>query len=229
MGNGEWQAVHLPHGIPEDLTKTFDIQCPPKTDVWDKPPATHSFNAPIVYRTSTVGAFKKARVTVSADWKDRYDQGGLALVVNSENGRQWVKSGIEFENGQCNLSTVATAKWSDWSLLPLGNRSKVTFELERHTDGSLWVFLIEAGDKRAALREVTWWADLPKEAELWVGVMAAKASQAILIKTIPLTMHHYSLHQTVRQMTCLYISKTCESSWHKSCCVQDRCRGREQC
>ncbi|ETN43044.1 uncharacterized protein HMPREF1541_02202 [Cyphellophora europaea CBS 101466] len=168
-----YQAVFLPHAIP-DLSKPFDIKCPPNTDVWDKPPSTHSFNAPIIYQTTTIGSFEKARVTVSASWKDRYDQGGLALVVNSATGRQWVKSGIEFENGQSNLSTVATSKWSDWSLLPLGSRTTATLEVETTKDGSLWVYVIEDDGSKAALREVTWWADLPKDAALWVGPFAAK-------------------------------------------------------
>jgi uncharacterized protein len=170
-----YQAVHLSHDIP-DLSGSFTIECPPKTDVWDKPPSTHSFNAPIIYRTTTVGAFKKAKVTVSATWKDKYDQGGLALVVDPNGGRQWVKSGIEFENDQPNVSTVATPKWSDWSLLPLKGRSKAAIEIERSEDGSLWVYVFEEDGSKTALREVTWWADLPQDAELWVGPYAAKVS-----------------------------------------------------
>lgn len=169
-----YQAIHLPHDIP-DLSKPFDITCPPKTDVWDKPPSTHSFNAPIIYQTTTVGQFKRARITVSADWKDKYDQGGLALVVNSDSGRQYVKSGIEYENGRPNLSTVATPKWSDWSLLPL-SREEATLEIETAADGSLWVYIIEEDGIKTALREVTWWADLSTDAQLWVGPYVAKVS-----------------------------------------------------
>jgi uncharacterized protein len=169
-----YQAIHLAHDIP-DLSKPFDITCSPQTDVWDKPPSTHSFNAPIIYQTTTVGQFRRARVTVSADWKDKYDQGGLALVVNSDAGRQWVKSGIEYENDRPNLSTVATPKWSDWSLLPL-SRQKAALEIETPEDGSLWVFLVEEDGTKVALREVTWWADLSKSAELWVGPYVAKVS-----------------------------------------------------
>ncbi|KPI41121.1 uncharacterized protein AB675_8068 [Cyphellophora attinorum] len=172
MGS-EWQSVHYTQSIP-DITKPFDIRCPPGTDVWEKPPSTHSFNAPIIYKTTTVGAFKKARVTVSANWRDRYDQGGLALVVNLDAGRQWIKSGIEYENDECNVATVATSKWSDWSLMPVKDQAKATLELERISDGSLWVWLVGNGGKRSGLREVTWWSTLPEDAELWVGVMAAK-------------------------------------------------------
>ena len=173
-----YQAIHLQHEIPGDLSKPFNITCSPKTDIWDKPPATHSFNAPIIYQTTTVGQFKRARVTVAADWKDKYDQGGLVLVINPDGERQWVKSGIEFENGRPNLGTVATPKWSDWSLLPLSS-PKATFEIEPADDGSLWVYIIEDGSK-TPLREVTWWADLSKDAKLWVGPYVAKVSNSQL-------------------------------------------------
>ena len=168
-----YQSVHLSHSIP-DLSGPFDITCSPDTDVWDKPPSTHAFNAPIIYRTTTVGSLKSARVTISADWTHRYDQGGLCLVVNSSGSRKWVKTGIEFENDQVNVSTVATEKWSDWSLIPLEASSKATIEMEVEKDGSLWVRLLSSDGKNTPLREVTWWADLPKEAELWVGVYVAK-------------------------------------------------------
>lgn len=178
-----YQAIHLPHDIP-DLSKPFDITSPAKTDVWEKPPSTHSFNAPIVYQTTTVGQFKRAQVTVSAAWKDKYDQGGLALIVNPDSDRQWVKSGIEFENDQPNLSTVATPKWSDWSLLPL-SRNKATLETATADDGSLWVYLIEEDGKKVALREVTWWADLSKDAQLWVGPYVAKVSTSSTACDLP--------------------------------------------
>lgn len=187
-----YQAVHYSQELP-DVTKPFDIRCPPKTDVWDKPPSTHSFNAPMIYQTTTVGAFKSARVTVSASWETKYDQGGLALVVNSASGRQWVKSGIEFENDQPNLSTVATPQWSDWSLLPLGDQAKATLLIERADDGSLWVYLV-AGTDKIALREVTWWADLSKDNQLWVGPYAAK----VIFPSIPGIYRDETYHFTAR-------------------------------
>ena len=168
-----YQAVHLSHPIPE-LSGPFDITCCPGTDVWDKPPATHSFNAPIIYRTTTVGSLKAAKVTISSEWKHKYDQGGLCLVVNPSGSRKWVKTGVEFENDQPNVSTVATDRWSDWSLIPLQDASRATVWIEVTNDGSLWVRLLKEDGRVTPLREVTWWADLPKEAECWVGVYVAK-------------------------------------------------------
>jgi uncharacterized protein len=56
----------------------------------------------------------------------------------------------------------------------LTGTSKGTVEMEVVEDGSLWVRLVEGQDKKIPLREVTWWAALPKEVECWVGVYVAK-------------------------------------------------------
>lgn len=171
-----YAAVHLhQHPIP-DTSGSFQLTSPPGTDVWDKPPSTHSFNAPIIYQTTTVGALKTAKVTVSAQWKDRYDQGGLVLVVKTPDRTRWVKTGIEFEYGIPNISTVAKDEWSDWSLRPLlaESTNKATIELEVVSDGSLWVWLVGSDGKKHALREVTWYGSLDKNVEIWAGVYVAK-------------------------------------------------------
>ncbi|KIX93259.1 uncharacterized protein Z520_11115 [Fonsecaea multimorphosa CBS 102226] len=173
-----FKAVHLNHEIP-DLSGSFEITCPPGTDIWDKPPATHSFNAPIIYKTSTVGSFKSAKVTVAAPWKDKYDQGGLCLVIKTSDTTRWVKTGIEFLDNVPLVGTVAKDRWADWSLRPLlaetlSIEHTAIVEMENASDGSLWVWLVSESGKRLPLREVTWWGDLPKETEIWIGVYAAK-------------------------------------------------------
>ncbi|KAK5053999.1 hypothetical protein LTR84_001961 [Exophiala bonariae] len=170
-----YEAVHLKHPIP-DISGPFQITSPPGTDIWDKPPSTHSFNAPIIYQKATVGVLKTAKVTVSSQWKDRYDQGGLVLVVKTPDTTRWVKTGIEFEYGIPNISTVAKDQWSDWSLRPLlaESSNKATIELEVVEDGSLWVWLVGVDGKKHALREVTWYGNLDKSVEIWVGVYVAK-------------------------------------------------------
>lgn len=168
-------SINFPHQIP-NLDGRFDITCPPSTDIWDKPPSTHSFNAPIIYRTTTKDAFKSAKVTVSASWKDKYDQGGLCLVIKSSDIVRWVKTGIEFVNGEANVSTVAKDKWADWSLRPVPSESSsgTTIEIESASDGSIWVWLLGSNGQRSPLREVTWWGDLGGQTEIWIGVYVAK-------------------------------------------------------
>ncbi|KIW69934.1 hypothetical protein PV04_02248 [Phialophora macrospora] len=173
-----FNSVHLQQDIP-DLSGAFQITVSPGTDIWDKPPSIHSFNAPIIYRTSTVGTFKSARVTVTAAWKDQYDQGGLFLGIQTKDTPRWVKTGIEFLDGVPLVGTVAKDRWADWSLRPLlaetlSIEGVAIIEIENASDGSLWVWLVSEGGQRLPLREVTWWGDLAKETEVWIGVYAAK-------------------------------------------------------
>lgn len=68
---------HLnPHGPtpPSPLPASFALTTPPGTDVWRKPPALDSFDAPILYRTVELNKFRRARVTVKAGWKTLFDQ-----------------------------------------------------------------------------------------------------------------------------------------------------------
>jgi len=171
-----FKSIHLTHPIP-DLAQPFDITCAPGTDIWDKPPSVHSFNAPIIYRPTTVSSFKSAKATFSANWGDQYDQGGLCIVItDSTSTCRWVKTGIECLEGEPQVSTVAKDRWSDWSLRPLlaDSENGATIELENASDGSLWVWLLGKDGQRKPLREVTWWGDLEPDAECWVGVYAAK-------------------------------------------------------
>ena len=127
-------------------------------------------------------------MAVNADWTTLYDQGGLILVLPSKDSNsphRWIKTGIEFVNGKANISTVASDRWSDWSLCPLSNEggTSVTVEMEKGEDGSLWVYLIE-GVKRVPLREVTWVFE-DEDRECWVGAYAArpaKVSDALEVK-----------------------------------------------
>ena len=174
-----FEAVNYDKPLPKQFPHYFDIHCLPDTDIWEKPPATHSYNGPIIYRSLSVSAFHSATVTVTAEWVHKYDQGGLCLVINpNQKSRQWVKTGIEYLNGRPNVSTVATDRWSDWSLrpMPAGHGIAATIEIVSEDDGSLWVYLVEA-DERVPIREVTWWGDVSKGAECWIGVYAARPAK----------------------------------------------------
>ncbi|KAJ5585426.1 uncharacterized protein N7459_005226 [Penicillium hispanicum] len=143
----------------------FTLNAKPSTDVWSKPPSTHSFNAPILYQSVPLQSFKRARVAFNALWQKQYDQGGLIIVLNAANGgKKWVKAGIELTHGKPHLSVVAKDRWADWSLLPL----------VREVDDSLWIYLVE-GVQKSPIREVTWLFQEDVQ-ECWVGVYAARPS-----------------------------------------------------
>lgn len=154
--------------LPTTMTyQPVTIRARPKTDLWRKPPNIDIDNAPTILLSTPIDLhrFHSARVTVSAEWSTLYDQGGLVLFIPDEDATKWVKTGIEFVWGKPYVGTVATSRWSDWSLVPLAEEKggKVTIQVEREVkDGeraaSLWVYIIdeETGEKMG-IREITWW------------------------------------------------------------------------
>ncbi|PLB50445.1 hypothetical protein P170DRAFT_435637 [Aspergillus steynii IBT 23096] len=166
--------------VPGDgiLPAEFVIKAGPETDVWAKPPSTESFNAPILYRSVPLASFKRVRVAFNALWQQKYDQGGLILVLNGADGsRKWVKTGIEFTHSRPHLSTVSKDRWADWSLQPVpSGGGAATLELVRESDNSLWIYLVE-GIQKSPLREVTWVFEEQDVKDLWVGLYAARPSK----------------------------------------------------
>ncbi|RFU25932.1 hypothetical protein B7463_g10399, partial [Scytalidium lignicola] len=179
-----FQTLNLTEAPPSSTTTSFVLSPPVPSDIWRKPPSLDVFDAPIIYKSIPLSKFKRVRVTISAPWKTLYDQGGLVFVLppspsSSEKQRRWVKSGVEFVDGKPFVSTVAADRWADWSLVKLGDeQGEVTIEFERREkDDTLWVYVIEGGE-RAPAREVTWalaeFGGEGEQQECWVGVYAAK-------------------------------------------------------
>ncbi|KAL3435651.1 hypothetical protein BDV09DRAFT_67466 [Aspergillus tetrazonus] len=174
-------SANLLDRVPEDevLPAEFTVKAPPETDIWAKPPSTERFNAPILYKSIPLDTFKRARVAFSANWSQKYDQGGLIIVLNGNNGdRKWVKTGIEFTHDKPHLSTVAKDRWADWSLLPVpSGGTGATLEVVREPDDSLWIYLIQ-GVQKSPIREVTWVFAEENVRDAWIGVYAARPSSA---------------------------------------------------
>ena len=136
-------------------------------------------------------------MSVSAEWKTLYDQGGLCLIFPQQDKHrkpaQWIKTGIEVYGGIPNVSTVVCDRWADWSLVPLpasAGGGKVTIEMEREVEddgqlgSTLVVYLVE-GESKRPVREATWvFEGVGKEEkgdqdrpDVWVGVYAAKPTE----------------------------------------------------
>lgn len=164
------------------------IRAAPGTDLWRKPPSTDVDNSP-TYLISTpidLHNFHSATVTVSANWNTLYDQGGLVLFIPDEDITKWVKTGVEFFNGKPFIGTVATSRWSDWSLVPLPESAggKVTLQVERETKNgerveSLWIYIIDpATGEKVPLRELTWFF---RHDVLGADVRAPDAPRSLLV------------------------------------------------
>ncbi|KAL4814241.1 hypothetical protein BDW67DRAFT_90649 [Aspergillus spinulosporus] len=174
-------SANLLDRVPDDevLPAEFTVKAPPESDIWAKPPSTERFNAPILYKSIPLDTFKRARVAFSANWSQKYDQGGLIIVLNGNSGvRKWVKTGIEFTHDKPYLSTVSKDRWADWSLLPVpSGGTGATLEVVREPDDSLWIYLIQ-GVEKSPIREVTWVFAEKDVSDAWVGVYAARPSNA---------------------------------------------------
>lgn len=82
-----------------------------------------------------VGKQFRLTTTFSGEYREQYDQAGLLLRIDERN---WIKTGIEYVDGERMISAVATREYSDWSVVPLGHTSDpagpVTVDLQREGD-----------------------------------------------------------------------------------------------
>jgi regulation of enolase protein 1 (concanavalin A-like superfamily) len=190
-------AVNTGTLVPYPPPKSFTLSTPPKTDIYAAPAHGYVWTAPILYHKIQCSSFKKARVNVSFSWTTIYDQGGLILVFPTKDNPnpdaanasekhahpQWVKAGLEINDGKVWASVVARENWADWSLsIPpegvavSGDRSekgqvRATFEFERHS-GALYVYVTGPdGKDRSMIREPQWvFLDGRGDGEAWLGV-----------------------------------------------------------
>jgi len=85
-------------------------------------------NGHFLYRNVT-GDFTM-QVTFAGNYEALYDQAGLMLRVDEKN---WLKTGIEFTDGEINLSVVMTRDYSDWSVVNYPDyRGSLTIRLTRY-------------------------------------------------------------------------------------------------
>ncbi len=103
----------------------------PKSDFWR---ITHyGFivdNRPFYY-TNRGGEFE-ASVKITGHYKIRFDQIGLMLRIDEEN---WIKTGIEYVDGEYYFSTVATNRYSNWSVTGLtGKPESIWIKVVRMLD-----------------------------------------------------------------------------------------------
>jgi regulation of enolase protein 1 (concanavalin A-like superfamily) len=197
-----------PSTPPQQLgpNSTFTLIAKSDTDIWRKPPSTDVFNAPIIYKSLPISSFRRARITVSANWTTLYDQGGLLFVIpgksDDDSGsqkRRWIKTGIEFCGGRPCMSVVVADHWADWGLssLPEGAGGKVTVEIERdgkEMDGTMRVLVVGEDQQKTPVREVTsvFW-DVDESQECWVGAYAAKPSNGGSSKYLEVTFTGFEI------------------------------------
>lgn len=112
-----------------------------------------------------VGAQFRMRARFFGDYREQHDQAGLMLRVDADN---WIKTGIEYVDGEQYLSAVVTREHSDWSVLPLtaacGEVESVTVEIERFEDAVQVRYAAEGGEPVNSLRMAYFPPDVPAQA-----------------------------------------------------------------
>jgi regulation of enolase protein 1 (concanavalin A-like superfamily) len=106
------------------------------------------------FHSSVDGDFS-AEVLVDGQYDVLYDQAGLMLRVDHKN---WIKTGIEYTDGQSHFSTVVTRDgFSDWSVLKLGQLADpLRVRLTRHAEALRVQYLLpDAGWHMARLAYLT--------------------------------------------------------------------------
>ncbi|MGO6814583.1 DUF1349 domain-containing protein [Rhizobium leguminosarum] len=127
-----------------------------------------------------------AQIRVQGEFRTLYDQAGLMVRIDE---RRWVKTGVEFTDGEAFLSTVVTDGKSDWSVAqPFREledfRIRVTvangaMRIQASRDGSFWPLLRLAPFPAVAHYEVGPTACTPERSGLTVRFSEFSVGAAI--------------------------------------------------
>ncbi len=144
LENGIWlNEPAVWKASPSTLTMTTDK----KTDFWRKTHYGFNRDSGHMLGIPATGDFT-ARVRVQGEFRSLYDQAGLMLRIDAD---RWIKTGVEFTDGERFLSTVVTNGASDWSVSqPFDNLEDFTIRItlregaariQASSDGRTWPLL----------------------------------------------------------------------------------------
>jgi uncharacterized protein len=144
---------------------TLTVTADPGTDLWRTTHYGFVRDTGHVFGDDVTGDFV-LRATFAGDYRDQYDQAGIALRIDERN---WIKSGIELVDGQQQISAVVTREFSDWSVAPVQGPRTVTIEAARVGDA----VTIRYGLDGAAATSLLRLAYLPPDRPVLAGIMTA--------------------------------------------------------
>lgn len=163
-----WVWLNEPTAWAVEGDDTLTVTTDPGTDFWR---TTHS--GAVSDNGHLLGAEIEVdftlTATVAADYREQYDQAGIAIRVDEEN---WIKSGIELVDGHQLVSAVVTRGFSDWSVTPVPDPGTVTIRADRAGDTVTVSYGVDGAAPTTLLRL----AYLPPSRTVLAGVMAASPS-----------------------------------------------------
>ena len=108
----QWLNEPLEWNIQHDTIKVISKS---NTDFWRITHYDFIKDSGHFYYQQIIGNFV-AKVKVSGDYQDLYDQAGLMVRLNET---IWLKCGIELVEEVQQISAVVTRDYSDWSIVPM--------------------------------------------------------------------------------------------------------------
>ncbi len=145
--------------------KKLTLFATPQSDYWRI--AHYGFtvdDAPFLY--TTYGGEFEAKVKITGDYRERYDQAGMMIRIDHEN---YIKTGIEYVDGKYNLSAVVTHHTSDWSVITLDRAVPfIWIKAVRRLDAVEIYYSYD--DQTYTLMRIAWLKD---NTPVQVGLMAA--------------------------------------------------------
>lgn len=145
--------------------KKLTLFATPQSDYWRI--AHYGFtvdDAPFLY--TTYGGEFEAKVKITGDYRERYDQAGMMIRIDHEN---YTKTGIEYVDGKYNLSAVVTHHTSDWSVITLDRAVPfIWIKAVRRLDAVEIYYSYD--DQTYTLMRIAWLQD---NTPVQVGLMAA--------------------------------------------------------
>lgn len=157
--------INEPESWSIDSPSQMTMQVTEKTDAWSLLPHWFKINDVPFYYGEYSGDFE-VKVNFSGNYKTKYDQAGLMLLIDSSN---WIKAGIEYVDGVYNISAVTTHKKSDWSMLGLKKAPKsVWLKIVKIADEVLLSYSLD--NKEYTIFRTTW---IDEHAFIKVGMTAA--------------------------------------------------------
>lgn len=145
--------------------KKLTLFATPQSDYWRI--AHYGFtvdDAPFLY--TTYGGEFEAKVRITGDYRERYDQAGMMIRIDHEN---YIKTGIEYVDGKYNLSAVVTHHTSDWSVITLDRAVPfIWIKAIRRLDAVEIYYSYD--DQTYTLMRIAWMQD---NTPVQVGLMAA--------------------------------------------------------
>ena len=145
--------------------KKLTLFATPQSDYWRI--AHYGFtvdDAPFLY--TTYGGEFEAKVKITGDYRERYDEAGMMIRIDHEN---YIKTGIEYVDGKYNLSAVVTHHTSDWSVITLDRAVPfIWIKAVRRLDAVEIYYSYD--DQTYTLMRIAWLQD---NTPVQVGLMAA--------------------------------------------------------